>query len=260
MRRSGRRGGREAAAEVVAEPRAEGEGAVRPYRGLARFEPRDADLFFDRGQLTDRRLAGSPRCSARRAAASPQDADGDTWLIVGMHHLCGVTPPSPRPPVPLRRPSSTRHHLRSPRPSCEASYRVRATAVERVLSPRRERSRWRRRRRYVAIHASRWPRPERMDWRCTGRATQGGRQPRRRVRLRTRRLRRAHRGEPPRPRQRQPGVKALRKVLPRMQAWPLPARTAVPGRGSAPGPALPMFQAAVSSTTRKRASPESMRS
>ncbi|MFI9255542.1 hypothetical protein [Streptomyces sp. NPDC053069] len=48
---------REAAAEAAAEPRTESEDAAPPYRGLARFEPGDADLFFGRDELTDRLLA-----------------------------------------------------------------------------------------------------------------------------------------------------------------------------------------------------------
>lgn len=48
---------REAAAEATAEPRTESEDAAAPYRGLARFEPGDADLFFGRDGLTDRLLA-----------------------------------------------------------------------------------------------------------------------------------------------------------------------------------------------------------
>ncbi|MGW3463966.1 nSTAND1 domain-containing NTPase, partial [Streptomyces olivaceoviridis] len=57
---------REVAAEVAAEPRAEDEDAGAPYRGLARFEPGDADLFFGRDQLTDRllELAASRRFTA----------------------------------------------------------------------------------------------------------------------------------------------------------------------------------------------------
>ncbi|MGV9248121.1 nSTAND1 domain-containing NTPase [Streptomyces sp. NPDC003710] len=47
---------REAAAEEAAEPRASDEDAEPPYRGLTRFEPGDADLFFGRDQLTDRLL------------------------------------------------------------------------------------------------------------------------------------------------------------------------------------------------------------
>ncbi|MEH0580288.1 nSTAND1 domain-containing NTPase [Streptomyces sp. B21-108] len=48
---------RQAAADVAAEPRAEDEDVEPPYRGLARFEPGDADLFFGRDELTDRLLA-----------------------------------------------------------------------------------------------------------------------------------------------------------------------------------------------------------
>jgi WD40 repeat protein len=47
---------RAAAAEVASEPRTEGADAEPPYRGLARFEPGDADLFFGRDELTDRLL------------------------------------------------------------------------------------------------------------------------------------------------------------------------------------------------------------
>jgi WD40 repeat protein len=56
---------RETAAEAAAEPRAD-EDAEAPYRGLARFEPGDADLFFGRDQLTDRllELAASRRFTA----------------------------------------------------------------------------------------------------------------------------------------------------------------------------------------------------
>ncbi|MCX4409962.1 hypothetical protein OG840_52560 [Streptomyces sp. NBC_01764] len=77
---------REAAAEVAAEPRTEDQDAVRPYRGLARFEPGDAGLFFGRGQLTDRLLelassrrftavfgpSGSGKSSLRRAGLIPR--------------------------------------------------------------------------------------------------------------------------------------------------------------------------------------------
>ncbi|MET8771515.1 hypothetical protein [Streptomyces sp. NPDC004658] len=56
---------RETAAEAAAEPRAD-EDTEAPYRGLARFEPSDADLFFGRDQLTDRllELAASRRFTA----------------------------------------------------------------------------------------------------------------------------------------------------------------------------------------------------
>ncbi|QTE03007.1 translocation protein TolB [Streptomyces cyanogenus] len=121
---------REASAEAAAKPRTEDEDAEPPYRGLARFEPGDADLFFGRGQLTDRLLeltrsrrftavfgpSGSGKSSLLRAGLiprlripevagpqpaavriltpgehplrvherrlTPEDAGGDTWLIV----------------------------------------------------------------------------------------------------------------------------------------------------------------------------------
>ncbi|MCF3131900.1 nSTAND1 domain-containing NTPase [Streptomyces olivochromogenes] len=56
----------EAAGKVAAEPRAEDEDAEPPYRGLARFEPADAALYFGREKLTDRlfTLASSRRFTA----------------------------------------------------------------------------------------------------------------------------------------------------------------------------------------------------
>ncbi|MFF4361015.1 hypothetical protein [Streptomyces sp. NPDC001604] len=47
---------REVAAEEAAQPRLPDAGAEPPYRGLARFEADDADLFFGRDKLTDRLL------------------------------------------------------------------------------------------------------------------------------------------------------------------------------------------------------------
>ncbi|MGW2721603.1 nSTAND1 domain-containing NTPase [Streptomyces sp. NPDC001492] len=57
---------RETAAEVAAEPRSDLDDVEPPYRGLARFEPADADRFFGRDQLTDRllHLAQSRRFTA----------------------------------------------------------------------------------------------------------------------------------------------------------------------------------------------------
>ena len=74
---------REAAAEVAAEPRIEDEDAVRPYRGLARFEPGDAGLFFGRGQLTDRLLELT---SSRRFTAvfGPSGSGKSSLLRAGL--------------------------------------------------------------------------------------------------------------------------------------------------------------------------------
>ncbi|WP_323187073.1 hypothetical protein [Streptomyces sp. NBC_00365] len=47
---------REAGTEAATEPLAQDEDAEPPYRGLARFEPVDADLFFGRDQFIDRLL------------------------------------------------------------------------------------------------------------------------------------------------------------------------------------------------------------
>nr|WP_316779815.1 hypothetical protein [Streptomyces sasae] len=82
---------REAAAEAAAEPRAESEDAAPPYRGLARFEPGDADLFFGRDELTDRLLeltrsrrfsavfgpSGSGKSSLLRAGLIPRLRNSD---------------------------------------------------------------------------------------------------------------------------------------------------------------------------------------
>nr|WP_251096685.1 hypothetical protein [Streptomyces sp. Caat 7-52] len=83
---------REAAAEAAAEPRAEDDDAEPPYRGLARFEPADAALFFGRDELTDRLLkltrsrrfttvfgpSGSGKSSLLRAGLIPRLRDSDT--------------------------------------------------------------------------------------------------------------------------------------------------------------------------------------
>ncbi|MCF1512324.1 hypothetical protein LZ604_32890 [Streptomyces glomeratus] len=83
---------RQTAAEVAAEPRAEDADAEPPYRGLARFEPGDADLFFGRDELTDRLLeltrsrrftavfgpSGSGKSSLLRAGLIPRLRDPNT--------------------------------------------------------------------------------------------------------------------------------------------------------------------------------------
>jgi hypothetical protein len=100
----------QAAAAVAAEPRTE-EDAEPPYRGLARFEPGDADLFFGRDELTDRLLelthslrftavfgpSGSGKSSLLRAGLIPclrsPEATGPRptsvrILTPGEHPLC----------------------------------------------------------------------------------------------------------------------------------------------------------------------------
>lgn len=82
----------QATAEKEAEPRTEDGDAEPPYRGLARFEPADADLFFGRDQLTDhlfeltssRRFtavfgpSGSGKSSLLRAGLIPRLRNPDT--------------------------------------------------------------------------------------------------------------------------------------------------------------------------------------
>ncbi|MGW3152092.1 nSTAND1 domain-containing NTPase [Streptomyces sp. NPDC001177] len=81
----------EAAVAAAAEPRPEDENAEPPYRGLTRFEPADADLFFGRDELTDRLLqtarsrrftavfgpSGSGKSSVLRAGLIPRLRDPD---------------------------------------------------------------------------------------------------------------------------------------------------------------------------------------
>ncbi|MFG2291483.1 DNA-binding protein [Streptomyces sp. NPDC048595] len=52
--------------ELAAQPRPDEEDGESPYRGLARFEPRDAELFFGRGEMTERleQMARSHRVCA----------------------------------------------------------------------------------------------------------------------------------------------------------------------------------------------------
>ncbi|MGW2641219.1 nSTAND1 domain-containing NTPase [Streptomyces sp. NPDC001348] len=70
---------RAAAAEVAAEPRTEDEEAEPPYRGLARFEPSDAALFFGRDQLIDELVASTAR--ARLTAVVGASGSGKSSLV-----------------------------------------------------------------------------------------------------------------------------------------------------------------------------------
>ncbi|MFF4361149.1 helix-turn-helix domain-containing protein [Streptomyces sp. NPDC001604] len=74
---------RQAAAEVAAEPRTEDEDVEPPYRGLARFEPGDADLFFGRGELTDR-LAQLTRSRRFTAVFGPSGSGKSSLLRAGL--------------------------------------------------------------------------------------------------------------------------------------------------------------------------------
>ncbi|MFF4490020.1 hypothetical protein ACFY0F_26595 [Streptomyces sp. NPDC001544] len=74
---------REAAAEEAAEPPASDEDAEPPYRGLARFEPGDADLFFGRDQLTERLLQQS-RTHRFTAVFGPSGSGKSSLLRAGL--------------------------------------------------------------------------------------------------------------------------------------------------------------------------------
>ncbi|MFD7607691.1 hypothetical protein ACFWAN_46160 [Streptomyces mirabilis] len=70
---------RQAAEEVAAEPRAEEEDAEPPYRGLARFEPTDASLFFGRDELIERLFQQT--CSSRFTAVFGPSGSGKSSLL-----------------------------------------------------------------------------------------------------------------------------------------------------------------------------------
>jgi WD40 repeat protein len=70
---------REAATEVASEPQAEDADAQSPYRGLARFEPADADLFFGRDGLTERLFQRA--CSGRFTAVFGPSGSGKSSLL-----------------------------------------------------------------------------------------------------------------------------------------------------------------------------------
>ncbi|MEU5092302.1 DNA-binding protein [Streptomyces sp. NPDC021356] len=69
----------QAGAEVAAEPRADDQDAEPPYRGLARFEPADADLFFGRDELTERLFQQA--CSSRFSAVFGPSGSGKSSLL-----------------------------------------------------------------------------------------------------------------------------------------------------------------------------------
>ncbi|MEU6555374.1 helix-turn-helix domain-containing protein [Streptomyces sp. NPDC046915] len=70
---------RQAAAEAAAEPRVEDEKAKPPHRGLARFEPADADLFFGCDELTERLFQQA--CLRRFTAVFGPSGSGKSSLL-----------------------------------------------------------------------------------------------------------------------------------------------------------------------------------
>ncbi|MER6031916.1 helix-turn-helix domain-containing protein [Streptomyces sp. NPDC001851] len=67
------------AAEAAAEPQADDQDAEPPYRGLARFEPADAHLFFGRDELIERLFRQA--CLSRFAAVFGPSGSGKSSLL-----------------------------------------------------------------------------------------------------------------------------------------------------------------------------------
>ncbi|MEU3607837.1 hypothetical protein AB0E83_20665 [Streptomyces sp. NPDC035033] len=85
------------AEEVAAVPRENGGGEESPYRGLARFEPGDAEVFFGRAPLVDSllELTRTHRCAA---AVGPSGSGKSSLLRAGLvPRLRQGTEPGPRP-------------------------------------------------------------------------------------------------------------------------------------------------------------------
>ncbi|MGW7819993.1 nSTAND1 domain-containing NTPase [Streptomyces puniciscabiei] len=70
---------RAVAQEVAAEPEHDDDDAQAPYRGLARFEPADAYLFFGREELTERLFRQA--CLSRFAAVFGPSGSGKSSLL-----------------------------------------------------------------------------------------------------------------------------------------------------------------------------------
>ncbi|MGY0055009.1 nSTAND1 domain-containing NTPase [Streptomyces sp. LZ34] len=102
---------REAAAEAAAEPRTESE-AAPPYRGLARFEPADADLYFGRDQLTDR-LLELTRSRRFTAVFGPSGSGKSSLLRAGLIPRLRTPDPAGPQPAALRVLTPGEHPLRT---------------------------------------------------------------------------------------------------------------------------------------------------
>ncbi|MFI9248002.1 helix-turn-helix domain-containing protein [Streptomyces sp. NPDC053086] len=103
---------RQAAAEVAAEPRAEKQDAEPPYRGLARFEPGDADLFFGRDELTDR-LFELTRVRRFTAVFGPSGSGKSSLLRAGLIPRLRTPDPAGPQPAALRVLTPGEHPLRT---------------------------------------------------------------------------------------------------------------------------------------------------
>ncbi|MFJ9864272.1 helix-turn-helix domain-containing protein [Streptomyces sp. NPDC101165] len=92
---------RQTAADVAAEPRAEDADTQSPYRGLARFEPDDAELFFGRDQLTAR-LFAMTRSRRLTAVFGPSGSGKSSLLRAGLIPLLRTPGPTGPQPAALR--------------------------------------------------------------------------------------------------------------------------------------------------------------
>ncbi|MFE5374939.1 nSTAND1 domain-containing NTPase [Streptomyces mirabilis] len=103
---------REAAYETAAELRPQDEDAEPPYRGLARFEPTDADLFFGRDQLTHR-LLDLARSRRFTAVFGPSGSGKSSLLRAGLVPRLRTPATTTPPPAALRVLTPGAHPLRT---------------------------------------------------------------------------------------------------------------------------------------------------
>ncbi|MCD9878377.1 DNA-binding protein [Streptomyces sp. NR30] len=103
---------RQAAAETAASPRPDDENAVPPYRGLARFEPGDADMFFGRDQLTDS-LLELTRTHRFSAVFGPSGSGKSSLLRAGLIPRLRTPDPAGPQPAALRVLTPGEHPLRT---------------------------------------------------------------------------------------------------------------------------------------------------
>ncbi|MFJ9713331.1 hypothetical protein [Streptomyces sp. NPDC101234] len=103
---------REAAYETAAELRPQDKDAEPPYRGLARFEPADADLFFGRDQLTDRMLELT-RSRRFTAVFGPSGSGKSSLLRAGLIPRLRTPAMTTPPPAALRVLTPGAHPLRT---------------------------------------------------------------------------------------------------------------------------------------------------
>ncbi|MFF4121206.1 hypothetical protein ACFY0P_48500 [Streptomyces sp. NPDC001714] len=103
---------RQAAAEAAAEPRTDEENDEPPYRGLARFEPGDADLFFGRDELADR-LLELTRIRRFTAVFGPSGSGKSSLLRAGLIPRLRTPGPTGPQPAALRVLTPGEHPLRT---------------------------------------------------------------------------------------------------------------------------------------------------